>query len=42
MRALALIVPVFLALQFVLVLIAVVSAMLFADPRGSLLSRNLR
>jgi len=42
MRALGLIVPVFFAIQFVLVLIAVVSAMLFADPQGSFLSRNLR
>jgi hypothetical protein len=42
MRALNLIVPMFFAIQFVLVLVAVVSAMLFADPQASLFNRNLR
>jgi hypothetical protein len=42
MHALNLIVPVFFAIQFVVILVAVVSAMLFADPRVSLRARNLR
>jgi hypothetical protein len=42
MRALDLIVPVFFAIQFVVVLVAVVSAMLLADPEVSLPARNLR
>ena len=42
MRALDLIVPMFFAIQFVVVLVAVVSAMLFADPQVSLRARNLR
>jgi len=42
MGALGLIVPVFLAIQFVLVLVAVVAAMLSADPQNSLFNRNLR
>ena len=42
MRALGLIVPVFFAVQFVVVLAAVVSAMLFADSHVSLFSRNSR
>jgi hypothetical protein len=33
MNALHLLVPMFLAIQFVLVLVALVSAMLFADPQ---------
>jgi len=42
MRGLGLIVPVFFAIQFVVVLAAVVSAMLFADPHASLFSRHSR
>lgn len=42
MRGLGLIVPVFFAIQFVVVLVAVVAAMLFADPQVSHLGRNLR
>jgi hypothetical protein len=42
MRAMGLIVPMFFAIQFVLVLVAVVSAMLFADPQVSRVNRNLR
>jgi hypothetical protein len=42
MRALGLIVPMFFAVQFVLVLVAVVGAMLFVDPQVSLRARNLR
>jgi hypothetical protein len=42
MRAMDLIVPVFLGVQFVVVLVALASAILFADPHGSLHGRNLR
>jgi hypothetical protein len=42
MRALNLIVPVFFAIQFVLVLVALVSAMLFGGPQFSARVRNLR
>jgi hypothetical protein len=42
MRALDLIVPVFFAIQFVVVLVAVVAAMLFADPQVSPRARILR
>jgi len=42
MRALGLIVPIFFAIQFVVALVAVVSAMLFADPQVSSFSRNSR
>jgi len=42
MRALGLIVPMFFAVQFVLVLVAVVCAMLLVDPQVSLRARNLR
>jgi hypothetical protein len=42
MRAMELIVPMFFAIQFVVILVAVVSAMLSADPRVSLRARNLR
>ena len=36
MSALQLLVPIFLGIQFVLVLLALVSAMLFADPQIAL------
>ncbi len=42
MRALDLIVPMFFAIQFVVVLVALVSAMLFADPEVSHFTRNSR
>jgi len=38
MIAMHLMVPIFLAIQFVLVLLALVSAMLFADPQVALLA----
>ncbi len=40
MSALHLIIPIFLAIQFVLVLVAMVSAMLFADPQVAVPARN--
>jgi hypothetical protein len=40
MSVLHLIVPMFFAIQFVLVLLALVSAMLFADPQVSLPARK--
>ena len=42
MRGLDLIVPIFLAIQFVLVLVALASAILFADPQVSFHARKLR
>jgi hypothetical protein len=42
MRALGLIVPIFLAIQFVVVLVALTSAILFAGPQVPLRGRNLR
>ncbi|MFZ0962391.1 MAG: hypothetical protein WAO35_15950 [Terriglobia bacterium] len=42
MRALELIVQILFAIQFVVVLVAVASAMLFAEPQVSHLGRNLR
>ena len=40
MSALHLIIPIFLAIEFVLVLIALVSAMLFAAPQSAVPARN--
>ena len=42
MHSMELIVPMLFAIQFVVILVAVVSAMLFADPHVSLRARNLR
>jgi hypothetical protein len=42
MSAWHLIVPIFLAIQFVVVLAALVSAMLFTDPRVSISNDRLR
>jgi hypothetical protein len=42
MRVLDLIVPVFFAVQFVIVLVAVAGAILFAGPQVTHFTRNLR
>jgi hypothetical protein len=42
MRGLGLLVPVFFAVQFVVILAAIVLAMIFADPQGARFVRNSR